>query len=668
MHISPRSRLAAAVIAASTGLALSVTGVAAHAAPSKQSNNARHALPGSKPHWLDKAKATGTVADSTQLHFGVLLGLRNQAGADAKIQQLSSPSSSSYGHWLTTQDFRNQFAPTTAQAAAVRSWLTQQGLTVDSTMPSRMLVEAHGSAATVEKVFDTQMRTYQFQGHSIHSNSTALSLPASTSSSVSGAIEGIVGLDQAGLLKKPADTLPGPPAGSRYGVQPCSAYFGQKIATAQPPADGSARPYDVCGYGPKQLQGAYGVSPELAKGVDGKGITVAITDAYAAPTILQDANTYARTNGQPAFKKGQFTQITPAPDGYDQTTACGAQGWYGEETLDVEAVHSMAPGAKVVYVGGADCGSGLDNAWAQTIDNHVADVLTNSWTDGVDDVADLGQSYIDFYQEYAIEAALTGITVSFSSGDSGDHTAGGTKPASKTAEFPADVPYVTGVGGTSLEVGKNNQWAGEYGWQSAYSALTGNTWGAPTYSSGGGGGASQLFAQPFYQQGVVPDSMSMVNGTAMRVVPDIALAGDPNTGMRVGETQVFPDGTYYDTYRIGGTSLASPLFAGVAAIAGNAAHHPIGFANPMLYSLIGTSALHDEVAPTQPVLQVRTDYANLLDPSGGYLYRLETIDTQTSTLHDVQGYDDETGVGSPGATFFSAIAGHGHKGGGHSNR
>jgi subtilase family serine protease len=666
MHVSHPSRLAAAVIAASTGLALSVAAVPATAAPQAQPAAQRHGLPDSLPHWLGQATSKGDVADATQLHFDVLLNLRDQAGADSLVQQLTTPGSSSYGAWLTPQQFRDRFAPTADQIDAVTGWLTQQGLTVDDTLPGRMLVQVQGSAATVEKVFDTQMRNYRFEGHRIHANATPLSLAASTSSAVTGMIKGVVGLDQAGLLKKPADTLPGPPAGARYGVQPCSSYFGQKAATTLPRSQGKAQPYAVCGYTPSQLQSAYGVSSSIRSGVDGRGITVAVTDAYAAPTILQDANRYARDNGQPAFRPGQFSQITPGPNGYGSIDECGGNGWYGEETLDVEAVHSMAPGAKVVYVGGADCGSGLDDAWASAIDNHVADVITNSWTDGIDDVADLGQSYIDFYQEFATEAALTGITVSFSTGDSGDHTAGGTDLAAKTAEFPADVPYVTGVGGTSLEVGSRGQWLGEYGWQNAYSQLVGHAWGPATYSSGGGGGVSQLFDQPYYQRGVVPDSMSVLDGTRMRVLPDVALEGDPNTGMLVGETQTFPNGTYYDTYRIGGTSLSSPLFAGVIAVAGSAARRPIGFANPLLYSLRGSSALHDLSAPRQPVQQVRTDYVNSIDPSDGYKYQLQTIDTQTSTLHDVRGYDDETGVGSPGATFIAAAAGllgsggHGH--------
>ena len=442
-------------------------------------------------------------------------------------------------------------------------------------------------------------------------------------------------------------------------MQPCSAYYAQKVATAQPPAYGKHQPYVVCGYGPQQLQSAYGESALLRAGKTGRGVTVAITDAYAAPTILQDAQKYNVVHGQPLFRPGQFSQIIPDPNGFDQAAPdeCDAQGWYGEETLDVEAVHTMAPGAKIVYVGAPDCMSGLDFAWASAIDNHVANVISNSWGDDTDDINLIGSSEVAFYEQFSLEAALTGITVNFSSGDAGDQTAGGTDLAAKSVDFPADLPYVTGVGGTSVFIGRHGQWLGEHGWQSAYSTLTKGAWTpAPpgTYSSGGGGGTSQIFPQPFYQVGKVPANISEYYGsTPMRAVPDIAMDADPNTGMIVGETQVFPNGTYWDQYRIGGTSLSSPLLAGVVAVADQVHGRSLGFINPLYYRLLGTSALHDITAPTSPLAQVRTDYVNFLDNSQGKFYRLQTVDVQSSTLHDTPGYDDETGVGTPhGPSFF----------------
>jgi subtilase family serine protease len=599
----------------------------------------------------------GASSSTQRMNFGVLLGMRDQAGATATLKAISDPASSSYGKWLTNAEFNARYAPAKSSVTAVQAWLRSEGFQVTKTLPSGMYVEASGSVAKVESAFGTSVHNYSYLGKDVHANNSQLSLPADTPAAVTGALSAVIGIDQGIALKHTADTEPGPPPGARYGVQPCSAYYAQKVATGKPTAYGKHQPYAVCGYGPQQFQGAYGESALLKAGINGRGTTVAITDAYAAPTIYQDAQKYNKVHNQPLFKRGQFSQIVPPADGFGQEDLCDPQGWYGEETLDVEAVHAMAPGAKVVFVGATDCLSGLDNAWAETIDNHVADVITNSWGNDTDDINLLGSDVVQFYVQFSTEAALTGITVNFSSGDDGDQTSGGTDLAAKTVDFPADLPLVTGVGGSSVFIGSHRQWLGEYGWQTSYSKLTNGAWTPPPpgdYNSGGGGGTSQLFAQPWYQIGKVPASISEYYGGApMRAVPDIAMAGDPNTGMIVGETQVFPDGTYWDQYRIGGTSLSSPLLAGVVAVANQVHRHPLGFINPLYYHLLGTRALHDTVAPTSPVAQVRTDYKNFLDNSQGKFWRLETVDVQSSTLKDLPGYDDETGVGTPrGPAFF----------------
>jgi subtilase family serine protease len=639
-----------------------VLATAVLAGPATASTPSRHMLAGSAPRWVSHAKTVAATPKRQQIAFGVLLRMRHQAGAVRTLQAVSEPTSAAYGRWLTNAQFAARYAPARSQVVAVQRWLRAQGFAVTKTFRSGMYVQATGTAAQVERTFGTSLRQYRYRGMTLRSNASPLSLPAATPGGVTGAIAGIVGIDQGSALKQPANTEPGPPPGARYGVQPCSRYYGQKIARNKPKADGRHRPYVVCGYVPQQYQAAYGESHLLAHGINGHGTTVAITDAYAAPTILKDAQIYNRVHHQPRFRPGQFRQIIPGPNGFHDINLCGAQGWYGEETLDVEAVHAMAPGAKVVYIGASDCLSGLDNAWAGAIDNHVADVITNSWTDGTDDISLLGQAYVDFYNQFSLEAALTGITVNFSSGDDGDHTAGGTDLSAKTVEFPADVPFVTGVGGTSVEIGRHGQWLDEFGWQTAYSPLTDGAWGPAEYNSGGGGGTSVLYKQPWYQKGKVPTSISEYYGsTPMRAVPDISMPGDPNTGFRVGETQVFPNGTYWSQYRIGGTSLSSPLLAGVVAVANQAAHHKLGFINPLYYHMLGTRALHDIVAPHRPVLQVRTDFTNFLNAAQGKTFKLQTVDVQTSTLHSIRGYDDETGVGTPrGPAFFAAAARHRH--------
>ena len=165
------------------------------------------------------------------------------------------------------------------------------------------------------------MHNYSYLGKDVHANTSQLSLPAGTPTAVTSAISGVIGIDQGSALKHTADTEPGPPPGARFGVQPCSAYYAQKVATDKPAAYGKHQPYAVCGYGPQQLQSAYGESALLKAGIDGRGVTVAITDAYAAPTIYQDAQKYNQVHHQPLFKPGQFSQISPDPNGFDQTDA-----------------------------------------------------------------------------------------------------------------------------------------------------------------------------------------------------------------------------------------------------------------------------------------------------------------------------------------------------------
>jgi subtilase family serine protease len=386
---------------------------------------------------------------------------------------------------------------------------------------------------------------------------------------------------------------------------------------------------------------------------------VAIVDAFASPTIEQDADQYATMHGQPPVP---FRQIVPpgifvVPE--DEPTGCDPQGRYGEETLDVEAVHAMAPGANVLLVGGQDClDEILIDAVNKVVDGGLAHIITNSYGNlGEDEDAGLRQAWNDTFRQ----AALEGIGVYFSSGDNGDEVDALGHP---DADFPASHPLVTAVGGTSLGVGKSDGYLFETGWGTGTSTLTDGAWDpAPPgdHLYGSGGGTSLIYAQPAYQKGVVPRKLAKAQGgKPARVVPDISLVGDPNTGMLVGQTQTFPDGTTkYGEYRLGGTSLSSPLMAGVMALADQQAGRPHGFANPVLYAQYATPALHDVVAPDQPIAVVRNDFVNGVDASDGVLTKLRTFD-QTQSLHTTPGYDDVTGIGSPnGQRFLAAIAGGG---------
>jgi subtilase family serine protease len=138
------------------------------------------------------------------------------------------------------------------------------------------------------------------------------------------------------------------------------------------------------------------------------------------------------------------------------------------------------------------------------------------------------------------------------------------------------------------------------------------------------------------------------------------MLGDPNTGIIVGVTQSFPEGVHYNEYRIGGTSLAAPLIAGMELLADQYAGMHHGFLNPAVYRLRGSAALRDVVAPEGPLAVVRVDYANMLDPSAGLTTSLRTL-SQTHTLQMGPGYDDVTGVGTPRGMAFITALGRGER-------
>ncbi|MFZ0664546.1 MAG: S53 family peptidase [Acidimicrobiales bacterium] len=605
------------------------------------------ALLAGRPAFLAHATDVGPVAASQRVDFEVLLAYPNERAVEAEAQAISSPGNALFRHFLTTAQFQARYSPSPAAVSAVESWTKSAGLSVVSVARSRLYVEVAGTMGQAEKLVGTRMDVYRYDGKNLNEPVADYRVPAGLAHTV----DGIVDLDSSGTLAQPADTLPGPPPGVRYGVQPCSDYYGQVQATDKPEAYGKTWPYTICGYGAKQYESAFGLSSSIAKGLDGNGVTVAIVDAYAAPTILSDANEWSTDNGIAPFATNQFTQDTPGPDGYNLESECGPQGWYGEETLDVESVHAMAPGANVLFVGAKNCGGGLNKAWASVIDDHLASVETDSWLFGPEDLLTSGQ--LNFFNEFLLEAANTGVTVQFSSGDSGDQA---DTNYGKSVNFPASDPWATGVGGTSTEIGGNGKIVFQTGWSNSYSTLTGDTWTpAPpgNYSSGAGGGTSILYSQPFYQVGLVPTSISEYYGnTPMRAVPDISMPADPNTGLLIGETQTFPHGgTKYATYRLGGTSLSSPLFAGVLADAIQNTGSAVGFINPLVYDLSGTSAISDVLPTSSPQATVRTNYTNDLNPSQGYTYLLQTIGVPTQ-IYTLPGYDDMTGVGTPNGTAF----------------
>ncbi|HTX82223.1 MAG TPA: S53 family peptidase [Streptosporangiaceae bacterium] len=688
-------------LALSASFGLAVSFAAASTAEANAASTAaqphRITLRGSSVPATERAHSAGSVAAKSKVSFDLVLKLRNASGAAAFVRAVSSPGSRKFHHYLSDSQWVAKYGATRSELAKAESWLRSNHFTVNSVPKDRLFVATTGTARQVERTFGVTLGYYMVNGHKVRLANGALSIPASMSGIVTGAAgvnESVATpeLSQTGASKaaaKPAQE-PAPPAGFRN-PQPCSKYWGQKIDTADStslyaPYTGPL-PYDVCGYKPAQLRGAYGLAHSVATGTNGKGVTIAIVDAYDSPTLLSDAQLYFRLNDPShPLSSSQFTNIPPATVGNEGE--CAASGWFDEQALDVEASHSMAPGANIQFVGAQDCLDSSLLAAENTAISSGASVVSNSWGDFAGDLFTDAATHTAFDDTFMV-AASTGVSVMFSSGDDGDNFA---VSGLAVPDYPATSPFVTAVGGTSLEVSRSNSRTAEYGWSTAKQVLCTPPAAPPTcgsattptgtlaWQAGGGGGTSYYYTQPYYQAPVVPSALALRNEnifgpTPLRVIPDIAMDADANTGMLIGLTQTFPDGVYYDQFKEGGTSLASPLLAGVIADADQAAGVPLGFLNPVLYKAYAQSrsAFFDVNAPANPdaAAVIRVDYGNTVDSSDGYVVSVRAINyagpetycdgtgncaTRDVTLTATKGFDSLTGLGSVGSKFITVLS------------
>jgi subtilase family serine protease len=661
-----RALTAAAVALPLVAATLSATGTA-------QAND-RHTLAGTKPTWARSSADRGKTDSKQRLDAKVWLAGRDPKGLDAYAQAVSTPGSQQYRKFLTPQQFNQRFGATPQQIASVTKWVRDSGLYVDLAGSNSHYLHVTGHLDKAKNAFGTDFRNYAAQGTVARAPESDATVPASAAS----AVLTVTGLDTGKHLRTHSDTLP-PPEPNYNVAEPCAQYYGQEIATDKPTAYGKHQPRAMCGLLPKQLRGAYGAT---ASKLTGKGATVAIVDAYAAPKMEEVSNTFSKKYGDQPFAKGQYREVLPPT--FDLVDECGAAGWYGEEALDVTAVHAVAPKANVVYVGAQNCADGLDGALTKIVDNHLADIVSNSWGDLSEHYT---QAMIDAEESIFKQGAIEGIGFYFSTGDCGYEVPGTPCQARygdaastrRQVDLPTSDPWVTAVGGTSLAVGAHDDYKFETDWNVQYDKLAANgkSWSTPppgnypsTYSAGGGGGTSDLFAQPGYQRGVVPKSLSenLPDGTTakqpMRVIPDISAVADSGTGIRYPEWDQRSDGTFgYAESRVGGTSLACPIIAGLQALAQQAqGRQPIGFANPSIYLRAGEHVYHDvtdKPLGRDPVAYVRTNYTDPYAKKGPLLYILVTTGNKgiakSDALTATPGYDRGTGVGSPTAAYLRSF-------------
>jgi subtilase family serine protease len=635
-------RVATCALAASAVLGLAVANANAQA----QAPEARALLANSAPTWMAHAKHTGQATASSAVSARVYLAPKGGLAAEqAAVAAVSTPGSPSYRHFITPAQYNARFEPTSSAVSSVSNWLNSAGLKVTGVDSQRRFITVSGTVAAAQSAFGTSIQKYSHDGQNVQAPNGALALPKA----IAGSVLSVTGLDTSQRINTTSTTTPPQPGPTAFAnARPCSVFYGQLAAktegdftTKLPKFNGKVLDYAPCGYTGPQFRAAY----EGATDLDGSGITVATTLWYASSTIASDLNTYAVNHGDGKYAKGQFTQAK-YPN-FNLTPDCGPSSVFSEEALDFEAIHAMAPAANIRFYAAKDCfDTSLIDDLGRVVTENKAQLVSNSWG-GPEEDASAGT--IPAYEQVFMQGALQGISFMFSSGDNGDELAA---TALKQVDFPTSDPYVTSVGGTSTAIDGNGNLAWETGWGTNKFSLSADatTWNPVGFLYGSGGGYSSLFNRPTYQNGVVP-----ANAPPGRAEPDVALDADPTTGMLIGLTQTFPDGSQqYGEFREGGTSLASPMFAGMTALTLEHAEGPLGLLNPTIYGQ-ATSGNFTDVKGTPPQAgAVRPDFADGVDATGGILYSVRQFNMDAS-LAIAPGWDDVTGIGSPNPGWLTSI-------------
>jgi len=395
--------------------------------------------------------------------------------------------------------------------------------------------------------------------------------------------------------------------------------------------------YQIACYEPFQVQRAYNLKPLFKKGITGKGATIVIVDSFGSPTVRHDLAVFDKKFGLPAPPSLKIIQPAGKVAPYKPTST--RAGWAGETDLDVEYSHVMAPGANILLVEtptseeeGTTGFPQIVTAEKYVIDHHLGGVISQSFS-ATEQTFPSKKSLLSLRGAYT-DAAAKGVTVLAASGDSG---AADVKFNEVTyylhpvTSWPDSDPLVTGIGGTQLHLtDKGHTISPASVWNDTYNKATnefiiGDKGPNPL---AGGGGKSVIFGRPSYQNGVA----GVVGGR--RGVPDISMSGACNGAVDMYQSFKGQPAGWYPTC---GTSEATPLFAGVVALADQVAGHPLGLINPALYAM---SAGH------APGLVDVTKGSNTVSfKQGGKKHTVKGFKA-------VPGFDLASGVGTVNAALF----------------
>ncbi|HEY1616238.1 MAG TPA: S53 family peptidase [Streptosporangiaceae bacterium] len=338
--------------------------------------------------------------------------------------------------------------------------------------------------------------------------------------------------------------------------------------------------FEVKCFVPDQVEAAYNLPSLYKSGINGKGRTIVVVDAFGSPTIANDLLQFDQYLGlgTPSLRIVKVGKVPGFNPGNGDMV-----GWAGETSLDVEYAHAGAPAAKLVLVEVAKENlQQLSLGVRYAVQHKLGDVISLSW--GVPEQS-LGRAFINTYGSIFSQAAKKHISVVVSSGDSGASGQGSNGYyRHPVASWPATSPYVTAVGGTKLNLnasgGRNGH---DAAWNDTYSSAVNNFFfgDAGPNPLATGGGKSAYYARPSYQKGV----RGVTGG--VRGIPDISMSASCSVAVNVFETYSGGQGGWTASC---GTSESAPMFAAIVALADQKAGRSLGLINPALYALAARHA------------------------------------------------------------------------------
>jgi subtilase family serine protease len=538
----------------------------------------------------------GVVAPSTAVSAVIWLKGNNDAAFDAAAAALSDSSAPTYHKWMQDSDIA-AYAPSAQDVANARASFTALGLSVEKVFDGGTMMRVSGSATQMQAAFGTTIHAVQTaEGTTLFKAVTAPSYKGAHAELVGG-VSGLSGAVTKPYVARQTNFITGVPMPltvAQVGTDPLAAFttkcFGPNytetmagfggiggveaggvVSTATgitylDPTKTTNRL--TCGYTAQQLVAHYGVNEAHAFGLKGKGQTIVIVDAYGSPSALADLNIFSTAMGLPAMTANSFQEAYSdgPPSGSDPD-------WALETTLDIEWAHAFAPEAKIVLVvapssDNAELAYGVEYA----ADHHLGNVVSNSW--GLPEAA-ADASTAQMFDQVFKRAAARGVAVNVATGDSGDNYLGTPLGA---PNIPSDSRFATAVGGTSIDVPSD---AGpmETAWGTSLTGFGVEHNVAPRPNirgtvQGSGGGESVYMKKPTWQRNL-PGSG--------RQLPDISAVADPLTGAIIEMTDPNTGEPSWGT--IGGTSLATPIFSAIWALADEAAGESLGQAAPVVANM-----------------------------------------------------------------------------------